>query len=29
MIRIPGVLAQVEVDPSTDGMPGADLIQQP
>ena len=28
MIRIPGVLAQVEVDPSTDGMPGADLIQQ-
>ena len=28
MIRIPGVLAQVSVDPSTDGMPGADLIQQ-
>ena len=28
MIGIPGVLAQVEVDPSTDGMPGADLIQQ-
>ena len=28
MIAIPGVLAQVDVDPSTDGMPGADLIQQ-
>jgi hypothetical protein len=28
MIAIAGVLAQVEVDPSTDGMPGADLIQQ-
>jgi hypothetical protein len=24
MIRLPGVLAQVDVDPSTDGMPGAD-----
>jgi hypothetical protein len=28
MIAIHGALAQVEVDPSTDGMPGADLIQQ-
>lgn len=29
MIRIfPGVVAQVDVDPSTDGMPGAELIQK-
>lgn len=28
MIPIPAVLAQVVVDPSTDGMPGADLIQK-
>ena len=28
MIAIPAVLVQVEVDPSTDGMPGAELIQQ-
>lgn len=28
MIAIPGVLAQVNVNPSTSGMPGADLIQQ-
>lgn len=25
---IPGVLAQVEVSPDADGMPGADLVQQ-
>src|SRR3546814_11045785 len=28
MIAVPNVVAQVEVDPSTDGMPGAELIQQ-
>lgn len=28
MVRLIGVLAQVTVDPSSDGMPGADLIQQ-
>ena len=28
MIRSPGVLAQVRVDPSTDGMPAAELIQK-
>jgi hypothetical protein len=28
MIGIPRTLAQVEVDPSSDGMPGAELIQQ-
>lgn len=28
MVRLIGVLAQVNVDPSSDGMPGADLIQQ-
>lgn len=28
MIAVPGVVAQVEVSPSTDGMPGAELIQQ-
>jgi len=28
MHRVVGVLAQVSVDPSSDGMPGADLIQQ-
>ena len=28
MIRITGLLAQVRVDPSTAGMPGADLIQK-
>jgi hypothetical protein len=28
MIPIVGVLAQVVVDPSTDGMPGADLVQK-
>ena len=28
MIVVPGVVAQVEVSPSTDGMPGAELIQQ-
>jgi len=28
MIRVPVVLGQVQVDPSSDGMPGADLIQQ-
>jgi len=28
VIRVVGLLAQVEVDPSTDGMPGADLIQK-
>jgi hypothetical protein len=28
MIRLVGVLAQVDVDPSSDGMPGAELIQK-
>lgn len=28
MIRIIGLLAQVQVDPSSDGMPGAELIQK-
>ena len=28
MVAIPGVLAQVTVDPNTSGMPGAALIQQ-
>jgi hypothetical protein len=28
MIRLVGVLAQVDVDPSSDGMPGAELIQR-
>ena len=28
MVGIPGVLAQVTVDPNTSGMPGAALIQQ-
>lgn len=28
MLRLVGVLAQVQVDPSSDGMPGAELIQQ-
>jgi hypothetical protein len=28
MIRFVGVLAQVDVDPSSDGMPGAELIQR-
>jgi len=28
MIRLIGVLAQVDVDPNSDGMPGADLIQK-
>ena len=28
MIRIAGVLAQVRADPSTAGMPGAELIQK-
>jgi len=28
MVRIPGVITQVDVAPSADGMPGADLIQQ-
>ena len=28
MTRLVGVLAQVDVDPSSAGMPGADLIQQ-
>jgi hypothetical protein len=28
MMAIPGVLAQVTVDPNTSGMPGAALIQQ-
>ena len=28
MIRVPVVLGQVQVSPSSNGMPGADLIQQ-
>ena len=28
MVQLPGVLAQVNVTPSTNGMPGAALIQQ-
>ena len=28
MIRLVSVLAQVDVDPSSDGMPGAELIQR-
>lgn len=28
MDRVVGLFAQVSVDPSSDGMPGADLIQQ-
>ena len=28
MIPIPGVLADVVVNPNSDGMPGADLIQK-
>jgi hypothetical protein len=28
MIRLVGALAQVHVDPSSDGMPGAELIQR-
>jgi hypothetical protein len=28
MVRLVGVLAQVDVDPSSDGMPGAELIQK-
>lgn len=28
MVRLVGVLAQVQVDPSADGMPGAELIRQ-
>jgi hypothetical protein len=28
MIRLIGTLAQVDVDPSSDGMPGAELIQK-
>lgn len=28
MIRLIGVLAQGDVDPNSDGMPGADLIQK-
>jgi hypothetical protein len=28
VIRLIGVLAQVDVDPNSDGMPGADLIQK-